>query len=120
MIKLLLSFIVYGIIFWFINKFSFIFWFSINDSYLAYIFVWWIAYMINKIIRPIITFLAIPINIVTLWLTWTLINVWMVYILQYIVNYLIWEQTIQITSMFWIFLLSIILSFVYKVLDIID
>lgn len=121
MIKLILSFAVYWLMFWLIDQFlpHAIFGFGImSGGVLWYIFLWGVFYMINKIIKPIISFLAIPVNILTLWLVWILINIWMIYIMQYIVNGT-WIISIYIWNIIQVFLLSILLSAIYKILDII-
>lgn len=120
MFWLIISFAFYWFMFWLVDNYlpNIIFGFDVlsGGTWLWYILLWWIFYMIQKIIKPVVNFLAIPINIFTLGFAWTIINMWMLYMLQYIINS-IWVMIISIGNVVQVFLLSILISILYKISD---
>lgn len=52
----------------------------------TYLFVWFIFWLLNEIVKKIVKILSLPINIITLGLFSILINIWFIYLFAYVIN----------------------------------
>ncbi len=85
-------------------KIDYVNWFSLEILLL----LWLIFWVIYDMIRYIFKILAFPINFLTLWLLWILINVWFLYLFVYMIN----AANIWIKMWLWWFFMVLILSIV--------
>ena len=83
----------------------------------TYLTVWAIFWILDVIVKRIIKILTLPLNILTLWLFWILINIWFIYLFQYIINNYTNIATVQLWTFLQVVIVSIfvyILNFLFK------
>ena len=100
------------------NFFSDILWFKLISQnpghYIPWlIFLWILFWVINTVIWSILKIVTLPLRIISLGFFSIIVNVWLLYLFQYIVNTYI---DIQYTVELWTFSQTLILSFVLSTL----
>lgn len=92
-------------------------WVEIAKVYVLLWIVFWIWFVI---VKRIVSLLALPLQILTLWLIWFVINIAIFYLCQFIINIYLTGIQMEIVSFTWLvfvsFVLSIMVSFVYWIL----
>lgn len=92
-------------------------WVEIAKVYILLWIVFWIWFVI---VKKIVSLLALPLQILTLWLIWFVINIAIFYLCQFIINIYLTGIQMEIVSFTWLvivsFVLSIMVSFVYWIL----
>jgi len=79
-------------------------------SFEIYLFIWSIFWFLDFIIKNIVKILSFPLNILTLWIFWIIINILFLYLFAYIINnYINNIAEVQIWSIIQVFIVSIII-----------
>ncbi len=107
----------YHLLWWIHFDFMASSWQDIIKIYALLGFVFWVCF---SIIKNIINILALPLKFITLWLIGFVINIVIFYLCQILINTYLTGIEMQITSLTWLvivsFILSVIVSFVYRLL----
>lgn len=86
----------------------------------VYLLLWIVFRIWFVIVKRIVSLLALPLQILTLWLIWFVINIAIFYLCQFIINIYLTGIQMEIVSFTWLvivsFVLSIMVSFVYWIL----
>jgi len=72
-----------------ISKYLSWLWFVVNFNVCSleiFLFVWFLFWFLDVVIKKIIKILTLPLNLLTLWLFSIVVNVLFIYLFQYIVN----------------------------------
>ncbi len=76
----------------------------------VYLAVWFIFWILNEIVKKVVKFLTLPLNILTLGLFSILINIWFLYLFAYIMNnYFMNLATVSLGTFIQVALLSVII-----------
>lgn len=76
----------------------------------VYLIVWAIFWFLYMVLKKIVKLLTLPLNIITLWIIWIIINILFIYLFQYVMNnYLAMVAKVQLGSVFQVFILSILI-----------
>jgi uncharacterized membrane protein YvlD (DUF360 family) len=126
-IRSLLHIIAYSLSLYLLDHYGLLWWIHFNFAasstqdiikvYALLGLVFWICF---AIIKSIINILALPLKFITLWLIGFVINIAIFYLCQILINTYLTGIEMQITSLTWLvvvsFILSVIVSFVYRLL----
>lgn len=110
MINTVILHILYRISLAFPDFRAFVFVPSGNISFELYIWLGFIFWMINDVLRSIVKVITLPITRLTLWIFSILINVWAFYLLMHVVNALNLWVGIELWSFLQVFLISIVVG----------
>lgn len=86
----------------------------------VYILLWIVFWIWFAIVKRVVSLFALPLQFLTLWLIWFVINIAIFYLCQFIINMYLTGIQMEILSFTWLvivsFVLSIVVSFVYWIL----
>ena len=84
----------------------------------VYLFVGAIFWFLDIVLKRIIKILSLPLNILTLWILWVIINIWFIYLFAYIINTYYWSiASVHVWTVIQVFIMSIliyVLNFLFK------
>ncbi len=113
--SLLINVFINWAILYFVNKYDL--WISIEntkyDLYLTFLILWFIFWLFNFVFKNLLKILTLPLKIITFGLSSLVINVFVVYLFEYVVNnYDIWIS-VTLGSILEVIILSFIITFFY-------
>lgn len=110
--KLLSVIFINTIIVYIISKYIPWLWFHISFhqcSLEIYLIVWAIFWLIDVVWKKIFKIFTLPLNFLTLWIFWILVNIWFIYLFQYIVNTYIWTiSNVELWTLVQVFIVSVV------------
>ena len=110
--KLLSAIFINTIIVYIISKYIPWLWFHINFyqcSLEIYLIVWAIFWLIDVVWKKIFKIFTLPLNFLTLWVFGILVNIWFIYLFQYIVNTYIWTiANVELWTLVQVFIVSVV------------
>ena len=111
--KLLSAIFINTLTIYIISKYLSFLWFTINFKICSleiFLFIGFLFWILDKIIKKVIKILTLPINFLTLGLFSIVINVWFIYLFQYVIN--TYFSNIAIVNLSWwiqVFIVSIVI-----------
>lgn len=87
-----------------------------KDIYIIFGILWLVFWLINSVLKKILTILTLPIKRITLWLFSFILNLAILYIFEQTVNFLDIGITIHLGTLIQTLILSVIISIIYFVI----
>jgi len=118
--KLLSAIFINTLTIYIISKYLSFLWFTISFKVCSleiFLFIGFIFWILDKIVKKVIKILTLPINFLTLGLFSIVINVWFIYLFQYVIN--TYFSNIAIVNLSWwiqVFIVSIVIWFMNLIL----
>ncbi len=87
--KFLSAVFINTLVIYIISKYMPFLWFTIDFkvcSFEIYLFIWFVFWFLDTIVKAVVKILTLPLNILTLWLFSIVINVLFIYLFQYVIN----------------------------------
>jgi len=88
--KFLSAVFINTLVIYIISKYMTFLWFNIDFKVCSleiYLFIGFVFWFLDKIVKSIVKILTLPLNILTLWLFSIVINVLFIYLFQYVINH---------------------------------
>jgi len=83
----------------------------------VYLLIWAIFWILDVILKKIVKILSLPLNILTLGIFGIIVNIWFIYLFAYVINNYVDVATVQIWTIIQVFIMSIliyVLNFLFK------
>lgn len=126
-IRIFFSILSYALVLYLLDSSGFLFWitfdyntptpYEITKIYALIGIVFWLSF---TVIRSILKVVMFPLNMFFFGIVWWIVNIVVVYICQFLINFYLDGVTMEITSLFWVlitsFVIWVIVSIVYRVL----
>lgn len=89
MIKsLIINVVINWVILYFIHKYNL--WFKVQatryDVYMTFVILWFVFWFFNFILKRVLKILTLPLKIITFGISSLIINVFVIYVFEYVVN----------------------------------
>ena len=84
-----------------------------KDVYVVFLFLWWVFWLVNVILKRIVDIITIPLKVLTLGLSWLLVNFLLFYVFEQLIVYLNLGIVVKLWSVIQVFILSCIMSLLY-------
>lgn len=112
--KILSAVLINALIVYLISKYIPQLWLSVEffwqPNLEVFFWVWLAFWLINDVLKWLIKILSFPFTLLTLWLFSVIINILMLYLFKYGVNYFDFGVVVWLWNLFQVFLLSIVIS----------
>jgi len=116
MIKnLIINVIINWVILYFIHKYDL--WFKVQatryDVYVTFVILWFIFWFFNFILKRILKLLTLPLKILTFGISSIIINVFVIYLFEYVVNTYDFWIVVRLGTILQVLVLSFIITVSY-------
>jgi len=112
--KILSAVLINALIVYLISKYIPQLWLSVEffgqPNLEIFFWIWLAFWLINDVLKWLIKILSFPFTLLTLWLFSVIINILMLYLFKYGVNYFDFWVVVWLWNLFQVFLLSIVIS----------
>jgi uncharacterized membrane protein YvlD (DUF360 family) len=84
-----------------------------KDVYVVFLFLWWVFWLVHVILKGILDILTLPLKVITLGLSWLLVNFLLFYVFEQLIVYLNLGVVVKLWSVVQVIILSCIMSLLY-------